>query len=96
MSIEWEKIKSEEDSVTWFGHSAFLLSIDNKKLFVDPMLGPVASPVSFVGSKRFSRNILHTIDEMPFLDAVFITPKIGETVSLTERVSGPFSSWWKT
>jgi hypothetical protein len=26
--IDWNKIKSEEDSLTWFGHSAFLLSID--------------------------------------------------------------------
>jgi hypothetical protein len=24
-AIDWNKIKSEEDSLTWFGHSAFLL-----------------------------------------------------------------------
>ena len=62
-----------EDNLTWFGHSAFLLSIDNKKILVDPMLGPVASPVSFVGSKRYSEDMLHLIDEMPPIDAVFIT-----------------------
>ncbi|GAA0378428.1 MBL fold metallo-hydrolase [Bacillus horti] len=72
-SIDWNKVKREEDSLTWFGHSAFLLSIDNKKLLVDPMLGPVASPVSFAGSKRYSKDTLSIIDEMPFLDAVFIT-----------------------
>lgn len=33
--IDWNKIKSENDSLTWFGHSAFLLSIDNKKLLID-------------------------------------------------------------
>lgn len=44
--IEWNKIKNEEDSLTWFGHSAFLLSIDNNKILVDPMLGSIASPVS--------------------------------------------------
>lgn len=71
--IDWNKIKSEEDSLTWFGHSAFLLSIDNKKILVDPMLGPVASPVSFAGSKRYSENLLPLIDEMPPIDAVFIT-----------------------
>ncbi|WP_318509397.1 MBL fold metallo-hydrolase [Bacillus sp. T3] len=71
--INWNKIKSEEDSLTWFGHSAFLLSIDNKKILVDPMLGPVASPVSFAGSKRYSEDMLHLIDEMPPIDAVFIT-----------------------
>lgn len=72
-NMDWNKIKNKEDSLTWFGHSAFLLSIDNKKLFVDPMLGPVASPVSFAGSKRYSKDMLHIIDEIPFIDAVFIT-----------------------
>ncbi|MFC0560512.1 MBL fold metallo-hydrolase [Halalkalibacter alkalisediminis] len=43
--IEWAKVESEEDSLTWFGHSTFLLSIDNKKIFVDPMLSSRASPV---------------------------------------------------
>ncbi|MNO35241.1 metal-dependent hydrolase [compost metagenome] len=71
--IDWNKIKSEEDSLTWFGHSAFLLSLDNKKILVDPMLGPVASPVSFVGSRRYSEDMLHIIDEMPPIDAIFIT-----------------------
>ncbi|CAG9622047.1 MBL fold metallo-hydrolase [Sutcliffiella rhizosphaerae] len=71
--IDWNAIKSEEDTLTWFGHSAFLLSIDNKKILVDPMLGKVASPVSFVGSKRYSENMLRIIDDMPPIDAVFIT-----------------------
>ncbi len=71
--IDWEKVKSKEDSLTWFGHSAFLLSIDNKKLLIDPMLGPTASPVSFIGSKRYSQDILHIIDEMPPIDAVLLT-----------------------
>lgn len=75
-AIHWNKIKSENDSLTWFGHSAFLLSIDNKKLLIDPMLSPVASPVSFVGIKRYEYSediMLHLIDEMPPIDAVFIT-----------------------
>lgn len=74
--IDWIKIKSEKDSLTWFGHSTFLLSIDNKKLLIDPMLGPIASPVSFAGIKRYkySKDImLHSIDEMPPIDAVFIS-----------------------
>jgi L-ascorbate metabolism protein UlaG (beta-lactamase superfamily) len=71
--LNWSKIKSKEDSLTWFGHCSFLLSIDNKKLFVDPMLGPAASPVSFAGSKRYSEDMLHIVDELPPIDAVFIT-----------------------
>ncbi|WP_088103592.1 MBL fold metallo-hydrolase [Halalkalibacter urbisdiaboli] len=71
--IDWKKINSKVDSLTWFGHSAFFLCIDNKKILVDPMLGPVASPISFVGSKRYSEDILYIIDEMPKIDAVFIS-----------------------
>ncbi|MGF7036387.1 hypothetical protein J2T17_007450 [Paenibacillus mucilaginosus] len=71
--IDWGKMNSVEDSLTWFGHSAFLLSIDNKKILVDPMFGPVASPVSFAGSKRYSEDLLHLLDELPPIDAVFIT-----------------------
>ncbi|OCA82090.1 MBL fold metallo-hydrolase [Pseudobacillus wudalianchiensis] len=71
--MDWKKVNSEEDSLTWFGHSAFLLSINHKKILVDPMLGPVASPVSFAGSKRYSQNILDIIDELPSIDAVLIT-----------------------
>lgn len=75
-AIDWDKIKSENDSLTWFGHSAFLISIDNKKLLIDPMLSPIASPVSFVGVKRYNYSkdiMLNLIDEMPPIDAVFIT-----------------------
>ncbi|WP_394236329.1 MBL fold metallo-hydrolase [Niallia oryzisoli] len=71
--IDWSFINSKEDSFTWFGHSAFLLSMDNKKILIDPMLGPVASPVSFVGSKRYSHDLLPLIDSMPPIDAVFLT-----------------------
>ena len=71
--IDWNKINSEEDSLTWFGHSTLLLSIDNKKILVDPMFGPIASPVSFIGSKRYSEDLLEMIDELPPIDAVFIT-----------------------
>jgi L-ascorbate metabolism protein UlaG (beta-lactamase superfamily) len=74
-AIDWNKINSEEDSMTWLGHSAYLLSIDNKKLLLDPMLGPIASPVSFVGTKRYkySEDMKNIIDEMPPIDVVFIS-----------------------
>jgi L-ascorbate metabolism protein UlaG (beta-lactamase superfamily) len=73
--IDWNKIRSEKDSLTWLGHSAFLLSMDNKKILIDPMLGPIASPVSFVGVKRYkySEDMSNIIDEMPPIDAVFIS-----------------------
>lgn len=73
--INWNKIKSEKDSLTWFGHSAFLISIDNKKILLDPIFSPIASPVSFVGVNRYkySEDMANIIDEMPPIDAVFIS-----------------------
>ncbi|MEH7255703.1 MBL fold metallo-hydrolase, partial [Neobacillus niacini] len=59
--------------MTWFGHSTFLLNLDNKKILIDPMFGPSPSPVSFVGSKRYSEDLLYVINELPQIDAVFIT-----------------------
>lgn len=74
-NIDWNKIKSEKDSLTWLGYSAFLISIDNKKILLDPMLSPIVSPVSFAGSKRYkySEDMLQIIDKMPPVDAVFIS-----------------------
>ena len=71
--IDWNKINGYEDSLTWLGHSAFILSLDDKKILVDPMLGNAASPVSFIGPKRYSEDLLDIIEEMPPIDAVFIT-----------------------
>ncbi|GGO01890.1 MBL fold metallo-hydrolase [Saccharibacillus kuerlensis] len=71
--IDWDRIASERDSLTWFGHSAFLLSMDNKKILIDPMLGNRASPVSFAGGTRYNKNMLDIIQDLPPLDAVFLT-----------------------
>lgn len=73
VEIDWKKIEAEEDSLTWLGHSTFILSIDGNKILIDPMLGPVASPVSFAGPKRYGGDLLHLGEEMPAIDAVFIT-----------------------
>ncbi|WP_224485572.1 MBL fold metallo-hydrolase [Robertkochia aurantiaca] len=38
--------------ITWFGHSAFLIEMSERRILIDPMFGDVAAPVSF-GSARF-------------------------------------------
>src|SRR5690606_7278752 len=73
VDIDWDKVTGEEDSLTWLGHSAFILNLDGNKILIDPMLGPVASPVSFAGPKRYGGDLLHLVDKMPAIDAVFIT-----------------------
>lgn len=73
VSLDWQKINSDQESLTWFGHSTFLLTMDHKKILIDPMFGPSPSPVALFGSKRYSMDLLAIIDELPPIDAVLIT-----------------------
>lgn len=59
--------------VTWFGHSAFLLELEGKRLFFDPMLGNRPSPVSWAGTKRFSTNLSIEPEELFHIDAIVIS-----------------------
>ena len=59
--------------ITWFGHSAMLLEMDGQKIFIDPMLGNVPSPLAWLGSKRFNDTLPLSIDSIPLLDAVIIS-----------------------
>lgn len=72
-AIDWEALASDQDSLTWFGHSSVLVSLEGKKLFIDPMLGNRASPLSFIGSARYSKDWLDIIGRLPALDAVLLT-----------------------
>jgi L-ascorbate metabolism protein UlaG (beta-lactamase superfamily) len=57
----------------WFGHSAILMRIANTTVFIDPMLGPNAAPISPFPVKRFSENTLDLIDQLPDLDLVLLS-----------------------
>ncbi|QWG07261.1 MBL fold metallo-hydrolase [Flammeovirga kamogawensis] len=59
--------------ITWFGHSAFLLEIDTKKILVDPMLGQVAAPHPMLGENRYSKELPIAIDQLPTIDAIIIS-----------------------
>ncbi|WP_231583507.1 MBL fold metallo-hydrolase [Rufibacter radiotolerans] len=60
-------------AITWFGHSAVLLEMGGKRIFADPMLGQRASPVSFIGSKRFNEELPINIEDLPPLDIVLLS-----------------------
>lgn len=74
--ISSETIANTADSttkITWFGHSALLLEMDGKKIFLDPMLGNVPAPHPLLGSKRFNDTLPLAIENIPNLDAVVIS-----------------------
>ena len=57
----------------WYGHSTLLLQLNNKNLLIDPMFGADASPVGPIRTKRFSKDSLQVIKELPAIDAVLLT-----------------------
>ena len=58
--------------VTWYGHSAFLIEMEGKRLLFDPMFGPAASPVSFI-TPRYAYEQPIDLDQFTDIDAVIIS-----------------------
>ena len=58
--------------VTWFGHSALLVELDGVKVLMDPVWDERASPLNWLGPKRFFAPTL-PLAELPRVDAVVIS-----------------------
>lgn len=75
-SLTMDKPSLQKDSqtkVTWFGHSASLLTIDGKALLLDPMFGRAASPFPWFGKGRYSGGLPFEIAQLPVIDAVVLS-----------------------
>lgn len=72
-SINIENHSNEITQLTWFGHSAFLLEMDGKKILIDPMLGEVPAPNPLLGPKRYSKELPIEIEKLPFIDAIILS-----------------------
>lgn len=58
--------------VTWLGHSTMLLEIDGKLVLTDPVFGPRASPVSWMGPRRFHAAPIEP-EQLPPLDLILVS-----------------------
>lgn len=58
--------------INWLGHAAVLLHKNGKYILTDPMLSERASPLSFMGPKRFSPSPI-AAENLPELEAVIIS-----------------------
>jgi L-ascorbate metabolism protein UlaG (beta-lactamase superfamily) len=72
-STNIENHNSGITQLTWFGHSAFLLEMDGKKILIDPMLGESPTPHPLLGPKRYSKELPIEIEKLPFIDAVILS-----------------------
>jgi N-acyl-phosphatidylethanolamine-hydrolysing phospholipase D len=62
----------ENPSITWIGHSTFLVRMDGVTFLTDPMFSERASPVSFAGPKRLVPPGV-PLDELPPIDFVTLS-----------------------
>lgn len=67
------KSLADKPSIVWFGHSSFLISIDGKKILVDPVFSERPSPVQYVGSKSYPGTMVYTANDIPPLDLIIIS-----------------------
>lgn len=67
-----DKIVKDQFTVTWLGHSSLLIQMSNINILIDPVFSEVASPLSFIGPKRFSKAPI-SIEELPLIDVVIIS-----------------------
>jgi len=75
-TVDVAKAYPEEQNglyATWLGHSTFLMQIDGVRLLIDPVFSNNISPVPLIGVKRFQKEIPMRLEDLPFIDAVFIS-----------------------
>ena len=72
-SIDIATYRKDTTRLTWFGHSAFLLEMDGKKILLDPMLTEVPAPHPLLGPKRYSSELPIAIEKLPYIDAIIIS-----------------------
>jgi L-ascorbate metabolism protein UlaG (beta-lactamase superfamily) len=95
LPLDHKKFKESNIAFTWYGHSALLLTFNDKNLLIDPMFGPDASPIAPFAAKRFSDNTLELIDHLPKLDAVLLTHDHYDHLDLDsiKRLRDKSSTW---
>lgn len=69
---QWTGLPRNEFKYAWLGHSSVLIAIDGNLILADPVFEERASPISWMGPKRFHPSPV-TAETLPPLDAVLIT-----------------------
>lgn len=71
-AVETLRDNRAQDSLTWVGHSTFVLQLGGLNLITDPHFSSRASPVQFAGPLRYTPPAM-AIDALPPLDIALIS-----------------------
>ncbi len=72
VKTDLKKINSAQPVITWFGHSSYLIKINNKTILVDPVFSGNAAPVSFM-IKAFKGTDVYSVEDLPPIDILLLT-----------------------
>ncbi len=73
--VDFARLKSppsDDLQVTWIGHSTLLIQYRGLTILTDPMFSERASPLSFIGPRRYTDPAL-SLEDLPPLDAIVIS-----------------------
>jgi L-ascorbate metabolism protein UlaG (beta-lactamase superfamily) len=73
IKTDLKKLPEDKPSLTWFGHSSYLLKIGGKKILADPVFSERPSPVQYAGSKSYPGTRIYAPADFPDLDVVVIS-----------------------
>ena len=60
------------NTLTWLGHSTFLIRLDGKTILTDPFLTERASPIAWMGPRRFVPPGI-SIEKLPIIDIIIVS-----------------------
>lgn len=60
-------------TLTWFGHSSYLIQVQNMNILVDPVFGKRASFSGGIGPAAFAGTRSYSVHDLPPIDIVLIT-----------------------
>ena len=63
---------NKENTLTWLGHSTFLIRLDGKTILTDPFLSEYASPVTWAGPRRFVPPGI-SLKKLPAIDLILVS-----------------------
>lgn len=72
VKTDLKKLTAEEPAIVWFGHSSYLLRIENKNFLIDPVFSGNAAPLSFM-VKAFPGSNEYKAEDMPDIDYLILT-----------------------
>jgi L-ascorbate metabolism protein UlaG (beta-lactamase superfamily) len=72
VKTDLSKLDSSTPVIVWFGHSSYLIRIENKNFLIDPVFSGNAAPLSFM-IKAFPGSNVYKPEDMPVIDYLILT-----------------------